>query len=271
MIDNMEDEKVLKYIILNQIKGLGCISQNGLLDVCGDINACFSLNEAEIIEKDVLGKVGGKRIHLFVRERDDAKLRSDAESILKASIENGVDIITREDVEYPKRFQGHNDMPILLYLKGKLKINETPYSAGVIGARRCSQEGKNTAIAAATKAINKGGIVISGMAKGIDSYAHTAALKENGYTIAVLGNGPDICYPPEHQSLYDEIVKRGCIVSEYPPGTKPRSYMFPLRNRIIAAFSDEVFVIEAGRNSGTQTTVESCDKYGRKVVRKLVE
>ena len=98
MIKSMDYEKVLKYIILNQIKGLGCISQNGLLDICGDIDACFSLNEADIIEKDVLGKVGVKRIHLFVQERNDAKLRSDAESILKASIENGHYILSSEDL-----------------------------------------------------------------------------------------------------------------------------------------------------------------------------
>ena len=85
------------------------------------------------------------------------------------------------------------------------------------------------------------------MAKGIDAYAHTAALKENGYTIAVMGTGPEVCYPPEHRALYDTIAERGCIVSEYAPGTKPAKYLFPRRNRIIAALSDELYVIDAGR------------------------
>jgi DNA processing protein len=101
------------------------------------------------------------------------------------------------------------------------------------------------------------------MAKGIDSYAHTAVLKAQGYTVAVLGNGADICYPREHEKLYAEISERGCIVSEYPPGTVPRKYYFPQRNRLIAALSDELYVIEAGRNSGTRSTVDSCRKYGR--------
>ncbi|SCY76479.1 DNA processing protein [Butyrivibrio sp. INlla14] len=267
MKDFMDYEKKLKYIILTLIKGVGCVSQNALLDICGNIETCFTLSKEEIHERDTLGKVGEHRIHLVSQGRENKQIRLEAEAILKDSIDKGIAVITREDNEYPKRFLGLGDMPIALYVKGKLKINDTSYSAGVIGARRCTQEGKRTAIETTVKAVNKNGLVVSGMAKGIDSYAHTAALKTNGYTIAVLGNGPDICYPPEHQSLYEELIKRGCILSEYPPGTKARSYMFPLRNRIIAALSDEVFVIEAGRNSGTQTTVENCEKYGRKVVR----
>ena len=101
------------------------------------------------------------------------------------------------------------------------------------------------------------------MAKGIDSYAHTAALKSGGYTIAVLGNGPDICYPKEHQTLYEAIAQMGCVVSEYPPGVTPRSYMFPRRNRLIAALSDKLYIIGAGRNSGTNTTAAFCRKYQR--------
>ena len=104
------------------------------------------------------------------------------------------------------------------------------------------------------------------MAKGIDSYAHTAALKSFGYTIAVLGNGADICYPKEHERLYEMIAEKGCILSEYPPETGPREYLFPKRNRLIAALSDKLYVLEAGRNSGTNTTVEKAEEYGRKVL-----
>ena len=96
-------------------------------------------------------------------------------------------------------------------------------------------------------------------------YAHTAAIKEGGYTIAVLGNGPEICYPKEHERLYEEISKNGCILSEYPPGTEPREYHFPKRNRLIAALSDRLYVIDAGRISGTKTTTQNAVKYGREV------
>lgn len=167
---------------------------------------------------------------------------------------------------HPKRFFGITDMPILLYAKGKLKINDYKKSVGIVGARRCTAEGKERAIEVADISVNVGAAIISGMAKGIDSYAHTAALKSFGYTIAVLGNGADICYPKEHERLYEMIAEKGCILSEYPPETGPREYLFPKRNRLIAALSDKLYVLEAGRNSRTNTTVEKAEEYGRKVL-----
>lgn len=103
------------------------------------------------------------------------------------------------------------------------------------------------------------------MAKGIDSYAQTACIKNNGYTVAVLGNGPDICYPEEHRSLYESIIRFGCIISEYPPGTRPYQYMFPARNRIIAALSDDLFVIDKGCRSGTESTIKAAHQYNHPV------
>ena len=182
------------------------------------------------------------------------------------SQKSGIEIITREDERYPVRFFGLNDMPVILYAKGTMRINNYPKSVGVVGARRCSSDGKEETIAVVDDAVNRKAAVISGMAKGIDAYAHTASLRAQGYTIAVLGNGVDICYPREHGKLYDTIADQGCILSEYPPGTIPRGYMFPRRNRLIAALSDTLYVIDAGRNSGTRYTVEFGKRYGREVV-----
>lgn len=135
-----------------------------------------------------------------------------------------------------------------------------------MGARRCSREGKERAILIAREAVADNALVISGMAKGIDSYAHTSALMHGGSTIAVLGNGPDICYPIEHAALMERIIETGAIVAEYPPGTKPRSYRFPMRNRLIAAMSDTLYVVDTGRNSGTTSTIENALKYKRQVI-----
>jgi DNA processing protein len=96
--------------------------------------------------------------------------------------------------------------------------------------------------------------VASGLAKGIDSYAHTACLKEGGYTLAFVANGPDICYPPEHRSLMEEILVSGAVLSPYPPGTRPRQEYFPLRNRILSAWIDQILVVEAGERSGALIT-----------------
>ena len=175
--------------------------------------------------------------------------------------------ITAADIRYPSRFLGLDDMPVVLFTKGELKINLFERAVGIVGARRCSVEGKQTTISVTEELVKQGAAIISGMAKGIDYYALTATLKNNGYTVAVLGNGPDICYSKEHEKLYEEIASLGCILSEYPPGTTPREFLFPKRNRLIAALSDEIYVVDAGRNSGTGTTVQAAKKYGRKAVK----
>ncbi|MDY3714362.1 MAG: DNA-processing protein DprA, partial [Blautia sp.] len=105
----------------------------------------------------------------------------------------------------------------------------------------------------------------SGMAKGIDSYAHTACLKSGGYTVAVLGNGLDICYPCEHRKLMEQIAEKGLLISEYPPGIRPAKYRFPCRNRLISAWSDKMIVVAPGKGSGALITAEYEKKYGRKV------
>ena len=210
--------------------------------------------------------IGKNKISSFVLQRKDIDLRSRAEELLETSKSLGTDVLTREDDSFPNRFKYIKEMPVVLYAKGCFKINEYESSAGIVGARRCSPEGKMKAIELANSVAGCGTAVISGMAKGIDSYAHTAAIKSQGYTIAVLGNGVDICYPKEHDRLYEKIAKTGCVLSEYPPGTVPKEYYFPRRNRLIAALSDTLYVIDAGRHSGTESTIESSRKYGREVI-----
>lgn len=261
------EESTLKYVMLANIKGLGPASQEKIVRACGGIRNSFMLQSEELMGTDLEKEVGKHKMQLFLEGRENGELRERAEKTLSDAQEKGIRIVTREDDDYPRRFINVPDMPVVLYVKGDLRVNDYGYSAGIIGARRCTHEGKSKAISCAEKVVSSGGMVVSGMAKGIDSYSQTAAILAGGYTVAVLGNGPDICYPKEHQSLYDKIAEKGCIISEYPPEATPRTYMFPRRNRLIAALSDEVYVIDAGRNSGTETTVEDCVKYERRVVR----
>ncbi len=258
--------KVFKYIVFTQIKGIGPVSQNALLDICGNIDTCFAASFDDLTEADEAGLIGRRRIESFIDQRNDMKLWAQAEEILRLSESLGINVITYEDIEFPERFRSVKDVPIVLYSKGKLEINSYIHSVGVVGARRCTAEGKRLAIQITRTAVESNATVISGMAKGIDSYAHTAAIKSNGYTIAILGNGVDICYPIEHEKLYEEIAEHGCLISEYPPGTLPRQYNFPKRNRLIAALTDKLYVIDAGRNSGTVSTVDYSKKYGREVI-----
>ena len=261
------DEKIIKYLVLNQMQGIGPVTQNAMLDIDGGIDRCFSAEPSELFSGDILRHIGKKRMCSFISQRKDVTLWNRAESILSASEKAGIDVIIRDDDRFPRRFHGLPDTPILLYAKGGLRINDFAESVGIVGARRCSREGKERTIELAANAVENGAAVISGMAKGIDSYSHTAVIKSGVYTIAVLGNGVDICYPKEHGKLYEKIVEDGCVLSEFPPGTTPAKYTFPMRNRLIAALSDRVFIIDAGRNSGTSSTAQSCSKYNREIIR----
>ena len=265
------ETKIMKYISMTLMKGIGPATQISILGICGNIDSCYDAGCDDLLKacetkKTAEKRIGKNRIESFIRQRRDRNLWNHAEEIMRISESAGIKVVVYEDKEYPDRFRGINDMPVVLYIKGKLRINEFENSIGVVGARRCSTAGKDMAIRIAVNASDDNSAVISGMAKGIDSYAHTAAIKSQGYTVAVLGNGADICYPKEHIKLYESIAERGCILSEYVPGTLPRDYHFPKRNRLIAALSDKLYVIDAGRNSGALSTVEHSRKYGRKVI-----
>ena len=138
-------------------------------------------------------------------------------------------------------------------------------SIAIVGARRCTQEIKKYAVKITEQYTREGYAIISGMAKGIDSYAHTACLNSGGYTVAVVGNGLDICYPCEHRKLMDRISDKGLLLSEYPPGIKPTRYTFPQRNRIISAWANKVVIIAPGKGSGALITAEYGKKYGKEV------
>lgn len=265
----MDIDKIERFVRLSRMPGIGVICQNRLIKLCEGIEGCFTLPLDEMIYREKLidkaYRIGTKRLEVFAEYRDSQGVTDDTKAILKTCQQKSINVVVKVSLEYPNRFKGIPDMPVVLYTRGILQINDYSRSAGVIGARRCSTEGKNTAISITEKEIQSGSAIISGMAKGIDSYAHTAAIKTGGYTIAVLGSGPDICYPMEHEKLYEEIADHGCVLSEYPPSTLPRSYMFPKRNRLIAALSDVVYVIDAGRHSGTETTSAYCRLYGKTV------
>lgn len=173
-------------------------------------------------------------------------------------------IIEKEDCLYPVQLRMIPEPPERLYCIGDLQLLEMPMAA-VIGSRKCSEYGKQTAMAVGKSLGLGGACVVSGMAKGIDSFGHLGALKNGGKTIAVLGCGVDICYPSENRKLYEQICSEGLVISEYPPGTPPMPFRFPLRNRIIAGLSSVVTVVEAGRDSGALITASLAEDYGREV------
>lgn len=173
--------------------------------------------------------------------------------------------IRRDDREYPDILHYYERMPEGLYLRGCMPDPDKK-TVAMVGARNCSNYGRVQAIAFAERLAREGVQVISGLAYGVDSYAHQGALKGGGKTFAVLGCGADVCYPKEHYYLYEEILKTGGgILSEYEPGTPPFAWHFPIRNRIISALSDLVLVVEARKKSGSLITAEYALEQGKSI------
>lgn len=187
-------------------------------------------------------------------------------------IRDGIKTIKKGDAGYPEQLLQIPRPPEILYCRGNIELLKKPMAA-IIGSRKCSEYGKQVAMKLGRNLAEAGAVVLSGMAKGIDSFGHLGALRrdekgisgKSGETVAVLGCGVDICYPAENRKLYDEICADGLIISEYPPGTKPMPYMFPQRNRIIAGLAQVVTVVEAGRDSGALITATLAEEYGREV------
>ena len=169
------------------------------------------------------------------------------------------------DDNYPEKLKNIYCKPQNLYLIGNEDLLNCK-SIAIIGCRDCTDYGKKNSYKFGYELAKKGICVISGLARGIDTFAHIGALKAKGKTLAVLGCGLDIVYPPENVSLYQEILKNGgAILTEYPIGTKPEKYNFPARNRIISGLSDGVLVIEAKKRSGTSITVDHALEQGKDV------
>ena len=172
--------------------------------------------------------------------------------------------ITPEDVSWPKRLEGQRGMPPCLYVRGEIPGDEEK-TVAIVGARMCSQYGKQQAFRFARELAGAGVAVISGMALGVDSCAHAGALEGGGKTYAVLGCGLDICYPAKNRRLYEEIPKRGGLITEFPAGSRPLGKHFPMRNRIISALADLVLVVEAREKSGSLITADFALEQGKDV------
>jgi DNA processing protein len=169
-----------------------------------------------------------------------------------------------EDRDYPELLKYIPDPPLSLYYAGDITLASRP-SIAVVGARKATSYGKWAAYGFAKKLSEYGIVVVSGMAYGVDSWAHKGAVENQGKTIAVLGCGIDICYPASNRALRDDILKEGLILSEYEPGTPPLPFRFPLRNRIISGLSLGTIVIEAGLSSGSLITAEYAADQGRNI------
>ena len=192
------------------------------------------------------------------------KSLSEAKKIKQKIDEMGARIITFEDDDYPSKLRNIIPPPYILYVRGDISGIDDVLSIAVIGTRKgYTPYGKMATTRLSSELARNGAIVVSGLARGLDSVAAEGALRAGGRTFAVTGSGLDVIYPPENKDLTEEIVKCGAVITEYPPGAQALPEHFPARNRIIAGLSNGVLVAEARKKSGTLITARLAMEYGR--------
>ena len=190
---------------------------------------------------------------------------TEAEKILAQCTRDGIHMVTYGDEDYPRRLRNIDDPPMVLYYRGTLPNFDEKPVIGAVGTRKATPYGLNTARLLSFQMAACGALVISGGAAGIDTAAMTGSLEANTPTVAVLGCGVDIVYPRSNRQLFEKVLEKGCLISEYPPGTPPLSWHFPRRNRIISGISNGVLVIEAPERSGALITARLAFSQGRDV------
>lgn len=188
-----------------------------------------------------------------------------AEEILEACRREKLHVLTYQDAGYPNRLKNIPDPPMVLYYKGQLPDFDGLPVIAVVGTRKASAYGLTTAKRMGYQIAKCGGVVVSGMAYGIDGMAMAGALTAGGTAVGVLGCGADIVYPVSNQGLFRDVEHYGCLISEFPPGCPPAKWTFPKRNRIISGLSSGVLVVEAPEKSGALITARLAAEQGRDV------
>ncbi|WP_408071768.1 DNA-processing protein DprA [Butyrivibrio sp. JL13D10] len=250
----MEKENMYAYMLHN-IPGWGNKTLNKVLEEfikCSDIVGAT--------ENDFKNLITVKQYKSF----DKVRKTWDPEAEYEYLYRRGIDFYPIFSKGYPSKLKTIPDPPFGLYCIGRLPDENRP-SVSIIGARNSSEYGKYAAKLFGEKLALSDVQIISGMARGIDGISQQAAIYAGGDTYGVLGSGVDVCYPEENRGLYESLMTRGGIISEYLPGTQPKPQFFPPRNRIISGLSDAVLVIEAREKSGTLITVDMALEQGREV------
>lgn len=247
------------YLAFSHCEGIGPYRFQLLIDYFGDVKSAYDASENTLTE--VLGyKIAAK----FITFRKSF----DHEHKARALRDKGIRLIVIGSADYPEALSNISDPPICLYVKGdlnKVSLNEYFYF-GIVGTRKPTPYGLQVAIQFASELAQAGAVIVSGLALGIDAAAHSAALKAGGKTIAFLGCGVDIKYPPYNAYLYDEIIAEGgLVISEFPPGMKVLPGLFVARNRLISGLSRGVMVIEGGDKSGSLITARTAAEQGKDV------
>ncbi len=244
-------------IILNMMDRIGPVRVRALKARLGSAAAILEADEQTLREADGIGRETARAI---IARRD--AFDPDKECEKAAAL--GARLVTLEDAEYPAPLRGIYDPPLVLYVRGTLEQGDSR-AVAVVGTRRPTLYGRDTAQRFAGQLARMQLVIVSGLAEGIDTVAHRAALDAGGRTIAVLGGALDRIYPRSNVSLAGDVAEQGAVISEFPLGRQPDRTTFPMRNRIVSGLSRGVLVVEAGRNSGALITARQAAEQGRSV------
>jgi DNA processing protein len=249
-------DRLEALIGLNMIPGIGSVKLAKLLEVFSSPEDIFKAPFDKLKHDACLKDEIAGQINSFDQENLSREL-----GLIK---KHKLDVLTVCDNDYPQNLKNIPAAPIVLYLKGELK-QEDKLAIGIVGSRRASVYGLNNASRFAGRLSEQGFTIISGMALGVDTYAHRGALKAGGRTIAVMGSGFGHIYPRENRSLAEEIAENGAVISEFPIEMRPLAQNFPRRNRIISGLSLGILVVQAAKNSGALITADFALEQGREV------
>jgi len=253
----MFSEETRLCLALNEIKDLGPILVKRLFTKFGSARNIFNSSMEELASVEGIGLERAKRIKEFNRWNEIDK-------ILKLCEKRGIEIYSFNDEQYPRLLKEIHDPPVVLFCRGEIKP-EDHIGLAVVGSRNLTEYGRRVTERLASELAQAGITIVSGLARGIDSVAHRAALSQGGRTIAVLGSGISYIYPSENKMLAEKIIKNGAILSEFYPEEGPKRENFPRRNRIISGASIGTLVTEAAINSGALITASFALEQGREV------
>ena len=245
------------YIAFNMMEQVGPVRVRNLVEAFGEARAVLEASETELARTPGVGRECAKSI---------AAGRTTIDPIAEEKRANklGIRLVTFIDDDYPELLKQIHDPPLVLYVKGTLSPSDR-HGLAVVGTRHMTHYGSNIADVLSYGLAKAGFTVISGLARGIDTVAHKAALKAGGRTLAVLGSAIDKLYPAENADLAEQIAGQGAVISEYPLGRPPDRQTFPYRNRIVAGMCVGLLIVEAGDKSGAVITANAALEQGRHV------
>jgi DNA processing protein len=249
------------WLQLSLTDGIGPVLARRIIDAAGSVDAACDASVALLRQVEGIGAAKASHIYSALRQALPA-----VEAELTLARRLGLSIVCPDDETFPVLLRTIHDPPLALYVKGAFEPRDLNGFA-VVGSRKCSFYGREQSERFAALLAGAGFTVVSGGARGIDSAAHRGAMSHpQGRTIAVTGSGLDVPYPPENAGLFEEIARRGAVVSEFPLGTPPNKENFPRRNRVVSGMSRGVLVVEADEKSGALITARvACDDHDRPV------